>query len=76
MQTKTQKLKNYWQRGDLKKSLQIFRTFKIGISSQQKRAVQITYESMTGKSGFYKSIGVDLDKMKSTAIQTIEEYLK
>ena len=50
-----QKLKD----GDLKGALSIFSTFKYDFTSEERRTIQIAYESMTGKAKFYESLGIN-----------------
>lgn len=50
-----QKLKD----GDLKGALSIFSTFKYDFTKDERRTIQIAYESMTGKAKFYESLGIN-----------------
>lgn len=75
MQTKTEKLKQHFGENEIKKSLKIFKTFKIGVSKEDQRSVQIAYESMTGKENFYLELGINTEKECSKSIEILKKYL-
>lgn len=58
--TKTAKAKAYLQSGDIKSCLRILKTFKVGISKDEKRSIEIGYECLSGKDNFYRQIGIDV----------------
>lgn len=61
METKTQQAINLWEQKKIVPSLKIFKSFKIGVSKDDKRNLEIAYECLTGKRDFYESIQVDVD---------------
>lgn len=73
--TKTEKAKNLFEKGELKKALAIFKTFKIGITKDQKRTLEIAHEINTGKGDFYKSIGIDIFDECKKANAIMKTYL-
>lgn len=74
-QTKTQKAIDKYNEGDFKGALAIFKTFKINIPEEEKRALQIAHESLCGKSSFYQMLGIDTDQMIEDArAYIIERY--
>lgn len=75
MVTKTEQLREFWNKGNIKKALSIFKTFKIGISKEDKRTVEIAYETLTGKGNFYTSIGIDTEAKCNEANQIVSLYL-
>lgn len=75
MVTKTEQLRQFWKAGQSTKALRIFKTFKIGISKEDKRTVEIAYEVLTGKENFYISLGIDTTKKCQEANQIVSEYL-
>lgn len=67
-----QKLKD----GDLKGALSIFSTFKYDFTKDERRTIQIAYESLCGHDAFYKSLGIDTSKMINSASNIIySKYL-
>lgn len=54
-----QKLKD----GDLKGALSIFSTFKYDFTRDERRTIQIAYESLCGHGAFYHSLGIDASQM-------------
>jgi hypothetical protein len=73
METKTLKAVNHFRNGNIAEALKIFSTFRIGFSKEENRTLEIAYESMTGNAGFYKSIGIDTERMKMKANEIIRE---
>ena len=73
METKTSKAVELFQNGKVKEALGIFSTFRIGFSKEEKRAIEIAYESMTGNEAFYRSLGVDVDEEYRTAVVAINK---
>jgi hypothetical protein len=71
METKTDKAKMLYASGDLKGALGIYRTFRLGFSTEEKRVIEIAYESLTGKENFYRELGIDT----STMIVKAEEII-
>lgn len=59
MKTKTAKAKELFSNGKIVEALKIFSTFKAGFTKEEKRVLQIAYESQTGRENFYKSLGID-----------------
>lgn len=77
MKTKTDQLKQQFSSGNLAGALKIFKTFKIGITPEEQRTVEIAYEAITGKEQFYQSLGINTDEAKEEAIQIINlRYFK
>lgn len=76
MRTKTEKAVSLFRSGCLKEALTIFRTFRIGFTKEERRTLQIAYESLTGNKNFYQQIGIDTDSMISKSVEIIaEKYL-
>ena len=71
MKTKTSKAVELFRSGKVKEALRIFSTFRIGFSWEEKRAIEIAYESMTGKEAFYRSLGIDVDEEYRVAVVAI-----
>lgn len=75
-ETKTQKAVCLLRAGDLKGALKIFRTFRVGFSSDEKRTIGIACECLCGNDCFYSSIGVDCCKMVDEAVAIVRsKYL-
>ena len=71
MTTKRQQAADYFRAGNFKNAFRIYRTFKDKYSEQELRAVEIAYESLTGKSAFYLSLGIDTAEMHKQAVTII-----
>lgn len=71
METKTSQAFKLLDSGNLNKALSIFKTFKIGLTEEERRAIQITQECEAGKSNFYSSLGIDINQEKSKALNAI-----
>lgn len=62
MNTKTSKAVSLFKQGMLKESYAIFKTFRIGFTKQERRCLEIAYESLSGNDSFYRQIGIDTEK--------------
>lgn len=71
MRTKTEKAVSLFRSGCLKEALTIFRTFRIGFTKEERRTLQIAYESLTGNKSFYQQIGIDTDSMISKSVRNV-----
>ena len=76
METKTSKAVELFRNGKVKEALGIFSTFRIGFSKEEKRAIEIAHESMTGKEAFYRSLGIDVDEQYRVAVVAINRMYK
>ena len=76
METKTSKMIKLIENKDWKKALSIASNFRMNFTKEEKRNIEIAYESMTGKDDFYKQLGIDVDLAKEMAIITLIEYSK
>ena len=65
LETKTQKAIYLVKCGDWKQALSIFRTFRIGFTTEDKRLVQIASDVLNGHGQFYKNLGLDVEKVVS-----------
>jgi hypothetical protein len=73
METQTSKAVKLFRNGKICEALKIFSTFRIGFSKEEKRAIEIAYESMTGSEAFYRSLGIDVDEEYRVAIVVINQ---
>lgn len=73
METKTSKAVKLFKEGHLKESLSLFSKFRLGFSKEEKRTLQIAYESFTGKERFYQSLGIDTDRQIISSIELIKK---
>ena len=71
MVTKTAKAKELFKAGEITSALRIFKGFKAGFTQIEKRTIEIAYESQTGKSDFYQSLGIDTKAVNSEAAEII-----
>nr|DAQ43019.1 MAG TPA: hypothetical protein [Caudoviricetes sp.] len=74
--TKVDKVKSLLAEGAFQKALAIVKTFRIGFTKDEKRSIEIAYESLLGRDKFYQSIGIDTNKEIEKARQIItDKYL-
>ncbi len=76
IETKTNKAISLLRSGDLKEALKIIRTFKIGFTREQKRAIEIASETLNGHGNFYHQLGIDTSAIiANVSDMLIEKYL-
>ena len=75
METKTAKAKNLLVSGNIVGAMKIVKTFKIGITGEERRTIQIAYETMTGNEKFYRQLQLNTEQIKEQAILTIKKIL-
>ena len=74
--TKVDKVKSLLAAGAFLKALTILKTFRIGFTKDEKRSIEIAYESLLGRDKFYQSIGIDTNKEIEKARQLLsDKYL-
>lgn len=74
--TKVDKVKSLLAAGAFQKALTIVKTFRIGFTKEEKRSIEIAYESLLGRDKFYQSIGIDTNKEIEKARQILsDKYL-
>ena len=56
---KTDKAIGLLREGMLKEALAIFKMFRIGITKEEHRTIEIAHESLAGNASFYEDIGID-----------------
>lgn len=77
METKTSKAVGLLGRGCFKEALSIFRTFRCGFTTDERKLMQEAYECMSGCEQFYKSIGKDTDGMiRKCRVMLESKYLQ
>jgi len=62
MINKTQLAKNEWLNGDKKKALQLMKNWRLGLTNEERRTIQICCDVETGRGSFYKQIGTDIEE--------------
>ena len=67
MEKKTDKAKELFISGDFLGALKIFKTFRIGFSTEERRTLEIAHESLTGHEKFYRDLGIDTGDMVSVS---------
>ena len=60
--TKTERAKTLLSARDFMGALAIIRTFRIGFNKEEKRSIEIAYESLNGHERFYRALGIDTDR--------------
>lgn len=76
IESKTQKACSLLRSGDVKESLKIFRTFRIGWSKEEKRIIDIASDCLCGMSDFYASLGIDCQNVVNKAVKVLrKKYL-
>ena len=76
MKTKAEQLKEATIIEDWKKAFLIASKFTRDFTKDEQRCFSISYESMTGKREFYKSLGIDTDIETSKAKQILTDKFK
>ena len=77
MITKTQTAISLFQNGEEAKALSIFKTFKLGLTKDERDTLTIAHEITAGKSDFYESLGYDSDEVLTKAREIIKlKYLR
>ncbi len=73
--TKTITAVGFFRLGKFTQALKIFKDFRMGFTKEERRVLQIAYESLTGNAAFYTSLGVNTEDMIEEAKQIIiKEY--
>ena len=65
METKTSKALNLYNNGSTREALAIFRTFKVGLTKEERRKLQIASETLSGNGGIYAQLGIDTEHIIS-----------
>nr|DAX28738.1 MAG TPA: hypothetical protein [Caudoviricetes sp.] len=74
--TKVDKVKSLLAAGAFQKALTLVKTFRIGFTKDEKRSIEIAYESLLGRDKFYQSIGIDTNKEIEKSRQLLsDKYL-
>lgn len=73
METKTQKAIELYLAGNFKKSLAIFKTFKLNITKNDRDILITTYEWISGHDKFYANMGYNLKDLKNQSKDIIEK---
>lgn len=72
METKTSKAITLFKNGSIREALNIFKSFRIGFTKEQKRTIQIASECLNGNAAFYKQIGTDTNGEITNAMSIIK----
>lgn len=76
IETKTYQACSLLRSGNVKESLKIFRTFRLGWSKEEKRIIDIACDCLCGMSDFYSSLGIDCQKVIDDAVEVVRsKYL-
>ncbi|MDR0385386.1 MAG: hypothetical protein LBH60_04855 [Prevotellaceae bacterium] len=70
---KIDKAKRLFTAGNLKGALGIIKTFPFGCTREEKRVIEIAYESLIGRDAFYQRLGMDTAEMISKSKEIIKE---
>jgi hypothetical protein len=73
MQTKTEKAIEFYTEGSFPAAFRIFKTFRLGITKEEKRTLEIAHECVSGKGSFYKGLGIDGEEEIEKAKVIIEK---
>lgn len=71
--TKTDKAIRRFREGNIKGALAIFSTFRIGFTKEERDTLCLAYESLTGHSKFYESLGINTSEAIRKATSIIEQ---
>lgn len=73
METQTAKAFKNLDTGNENAAFSIFKTFKAGITPDEKRAIEIHNEVLKGRASYYQSIKVDIAAAKALAYSAINK---
>lgn len=76
MKTKTDKIRDFLRKGDVNSALKLYATFRIGISKEDKRVIEIAKDCITGKAAFYKALGINTEEYISKAFNIVSYKYK
>lgn len=71
--SKTKAALELFYQGDYKQAFRIFKTFRLNFTKEEKRKIEIAYDSMTGKAAFYQSLGIDTSSVIRQSIDMIAD---
>ena len=69
--SKTEQARAAFARADYKAAFAIFKGFNLVFAAPEIRTLEIAYECLTGKAGFYQTLKIDTDRMIAEAKQLI-----
>nr|DAI13900.1 MAG TPA: RNA polymerase-binding transcription factor [Caudoviricetes sp.]DAX44865.1 MAG TPA: RNA polymerase-binding transcription factor [Caudoviricetes sp.] len=73
---KTDKARSLLKMGRFKEALAIIKTFRLGFNKEEKRSIQIAYETLSGHGDFYRQLGIKVDEIiEDTKKMLIDKYL-
>ena len=75
-QTRTEEATNFLKAGNFKAALAIVSTFRIGLTSEEKRTLEIAHECYTGNVIFYESLGIDTAQEIKKSTKIVNNLLK
>lgn len=70
---KSEKAKRLFLAGDIKGALGVIKTFPFGFTREEKRVIEIAYESLIGRDAFYQRLGIDTAAMIAQSKEIIAE---
>lgn len=73
--SKSEKAKRLFLSGNLKRALAIYKNFRYDFTQDERRSIQIAYESLTGKASFYQSLGIDTNLMVAKSVLAISNHI-
>lgn len=75
MITKTQKAIDYFDAGNYQKAFSIVKTFRNGLTKEQKKTFQLAYEAFVHPD-FYKQLNKDPEALKADGIKLFKDIYK
>lgn len=72
METKTSQAIALFNAKKFREAFRIFKTFRGKFTPDEKRAIEIAYECMTGKASFYAMLGISAEDMVREAISVVK----
>lgn len=69
--TKTAQATLYFLDTEFAKGFQLVKTFKLGLTPDERRAIIITAEVITGKGQMYRQLGLDLNSIHRNACDVV-----
>ena len=76
MDSKTKQAKDLFDKDDLKGCLKIMKTFKLGLTKDEKAILTRTYEMLSGKEQFYSTLGFTLKTELDKTDTILKKFFK
>ena len=74
MENKTQKFMRLFKEQKYKEALKVIKSFRKGLTSDEKRTLNIAWECISGNDSFYLQLGLHPYKIKNEAYEIMRKF--